>query len=180
MSFEKKKRLALVSQLILFFFLFSNLNTWHREEPSLPRLQHIPNSSLKKVVSKGVSYKTLARSCRVGPHLEICSTEKNLLEHKDKIPEEVKVDVQKAIDDVKAVQESEDAEDIKAKVQALQVRNGRGGSLGGRVFFFPFFFFVARFFFSSETLQFLVLSCDSHVDTLNYTALEANVRTAGV
>lgn len=44
------------------------------------------------------------------------------MEHKDKIPEEVKVDVQKAIDDVKAVLESEDAEDIKAKVQALQVR----------------------------------------------------------
>lgn len=50
------------------------------------------------------------------------STEKNLVEHKDKIPEDVKTDVQKAIDDVKAVQESEDSEEIKAKVQALQVR----------------------------------------------------------
>ncbi|CAM9881393.1 unnamed protein product [Laminaria digitata] len=50
----------------------------------------------------------------------VYGTEKNLLEHKDKIPEEVKVEVQKAIDDVKAVLESEDAEDIKAKVQALQ------------------------------------------------------------
>ena len=49
-------------------------------------------------------------------------TEKNLVEHKDKIPEDVRTEVQKAIDDVKAVQESEDAEDIKAKVQALQVR----------------------------------------------------------
>lgn len=44
------------------------------------------------------------------------------MEHKDKIPEEVKADVQKAIDDLKAVMESEDAEDIKEKVQALQVR----------------------------------------------------------
>lgn len=43
------------------------------------------------------------------------------MEHKEKIPEEVKAEVQKAIDEVKAVQESEDAEDIKAKVQALQV-----------------------------------------------------------
>lgn len=51
------------------------------------------------------------------------STEKNLLEHKDKIPEEVKADVQKAIDELKAVMESEDAEDIKEKVQALQVRS---------------------------------------------------------
>lgn len=50
------------------------------------------------------------------------STEKNLLEHKDKIPEEVKADVQKAIDELKAVMESEDAEAIKEKVQALQVR----------------------------------------------------------
>lgn len=49
------------------------------------------------------------------------STEKNLLEHKDKIPEEVKADVQKAIDELKAVMESEDADDIKEKVQALQV-----------------------------------------------------------
>lgn len=44
------------------------------------------------------------------------------MEHKDKIPEDVKTEVQKAIDDVKAVQESEDLEEIKAKVQALQVR----------------------------------------------------------
>ena len=43
------------------------------------------------------------------------------MEHKDKIPEEVKADVQKAIDELKAVMESEDAEDIKEKVQALQV-----------------------------------------------------------
>lgn len=56
--------------------------------------------------------------------LRLClaSTEKNLLEHKEKIPEEVKADVQKAIDEVKAVMESEDAEAIKEKVQALQVR----------------------------------------------------------
>lgn len=44
------------------------------------------------------------------------------MEHKDKIPEEVKADVQKAIDELKAVMESEDAEAIKEKVQALQVR----------------------------------------------------------
>ncbi|CAM9252387.1 unnamed protein product [Ascophyllum nodosum] len=50
----------------------------------------------------------------------VYGTEKNLVEHKDKIPEDVRTEVQKAIDDVKAVQESEDAEDIKAKVQALQ------------------------------------------------------------
>eukprot|EP00752_Nemacystus_decipiens_P012072 g10703.t1 len=50
----------------------------------------------------------------------VYGTEKNLLEHKDKIPDEVKADVQKAIDDLKAVMESEDAEDIKEKVQALQ------------------------------------------------------------
>lgn len=47
------------------------------------------------------------------------------MEHKDKLPEDVKAEVQKAIDDVKAVQESEDAEDIKAKVQALQVSEQR-------------------------------------------------------
>lgn len=46
------------------------------------------------------------------------------MEHKDKIPEEVKADVQKAIDELKAVMESEDAEDIKEKVQALQVCTG--------------------------------------------------------
>ncbi|CAN0046279.1 unnamed protein product, partial [Ectocarpus fasciculatus] len=50
----------------------------------------------------------------------VYGTEKNLLEHKDKIPEEVKADVQKAIDELKAVMESEDAEQIKEKVQALQ------------------------------------------------------------
>ncbi|CAM9829709.1 unnamed protein product [Scytosiphon promiscuus] len=50
----------------------------------------------------------------------VYGTEKNLLEHKDKIPEEVKADVQKAIDELKAVMESEDAEEIKEKVQALQ------------------------------------------------------------
>lgn len=44
-----------------------------------------------------------------------------MVEHKDKIPEDVKAEVQTAIDAVKAVQESEDDEDIKAKVQALQV-----------------------------------------------------------
>ena len=55
------------------------------------------------------------------PHTNKIRTEKNLLEHKDKIPEEVKADVQKAIDELKAVMESEDAEDIKEKVQALQV-----------------------------------------------------------
>ncbi|CAM9680983.1 unnamed protein product [Ectocarpus sp. 4 AP-2014] len=50
----------------------------------------------------------------------VYGTEKNLLEHKDKIPEDVKADVQKAIDELKAVMESEDAEQIKEKVQALQ------------------------------------------------------------
>ncbi|CAM9180290.1 unnamed protein product [Ectocarpus sp. 12 AP-2014] len=50
----------------------------------------------------------------------VYGTEKNLLEHKDKIPEDVKADVQKAIDEVKAVMESEDTEQIKEKVQALQ------------------------------------------------------------
>lgn len=55
------------------------------------------------------------------PSFLFFSTEKNLLEHKDKIPEEVKADVQKAIDELKAVMESEDAEQIKEKVQALQV-----------------------------------------------------------
>lgn len=50
------------------------------------------------------------------------STEKNLVEHKEKIPDDVKAEVQKAIDDVKAVQDSEDVDDIKAKVETLQVR----------------------------------------------------------
>ncbi|CAB1101413.1 HSP70 [Ectocarpus sp. CCAP 1310/34] len=50
----------------------------------------------------------------------VYGTEKNLLEHKDKIPEDVKADVQKAIDELKAVMESEDTEEIKEKVQALQ------------------------------------------------------------
>lgn len=55
-----------------------------------------------KFVSEGVSYKTLARSCLVGLHLKICSTENNLLEHRGKFPE-MKVDVQMTINDVKAV-----------------------------------------------------------------------------
>lgn len=61
-----------------------------------------------------------------------------MVEHKDKIPEDVKAEVQTAIDAVKAVQESEDDEDIKAKVQALQVsiywwRVAQGGWAGGGV-----------------------------------------------
>lgn len=78
------------------------MNTWHREEPSLLPLQHKHNSNLMKFVSEGVSYKTLARSCLVGLHLKICSTENNLLEHRGKFPE-MKVDVQMTINDVKAV-----------------------------------------------------------------------------
>lgn len=57
------------------------------------------------------------------------------MEHKDKIPEEVKADVQKAIDELKAVMESEDAEDIKEKVQALQVRSRTCTYLGVRCVF---------------------------------------------
>lgn len=49
--------------------------------------------------------------------------EKNLLEHKDKIPEEVKEEVTKAVEACKAALESEDTEEIQSKVSELQVRN---------------------------------------------------------
>lgn len=75
------------------------------------------------------------------------STEKNLMEHKDKIPEDVKTEVQKAIDDVKAVQESEDVEEIKAKVQALQVRFGFALSPG---FQYCMYFFISCADWSSK------------------------------
>ena len=107
----------------------------------------------------------------------MCSTEKNLLEHKDKIPEEVRADVLKAIDDVKAVQESEDAEDIKAKVQALQVRDQvhqesptrpvprqalavDGGREGGKGFMGLFVFSSNLFFFLRRLFSLLCSPCD--------------------
>lgn len=50
-----------------------------------------------------------------------CSSEKNIVEHGDKIPEDVKDTVKKAIEECRAAMESDDAEEIKSKVSALQV-----------------------------------------------------------
>ena len=50
----------------------------------------------------------------------IYSTEKTLGEHGDKLEAEVKDEVQKAIDEAKAVKDSDDLDDIKAKISALQ------------------------------------------------------------
>jgi len=50
----------------------------------------------------------------------IYSTEKTLSEHSDKLDAEVKDEVQKAIDDAKAVKDSDDLDEIKEKISALQ------------------------------------------------------------
>ena len=50
----------------------------------------------------------------------IYSTEKTLGEHGDKLEAEVKDEVQKAIDEAKSVKDSDDLDDIKAKISALQ------------------------------------------------------------
>ena len=50
----------------------------------------------------------------------IYSTEKTLGEHGEKLEAEVKDEVQKAIDEAKAVKDSDDLDDIKAKIEALQ------------------------------------------------------------
>ena len=50
----------------------------------------------------------------------IYSTEKTLAEHSEKLEAEVKDEVQKAIDDAKSVKESDDLDDIKAKISSLQ------------------------------------------------------------
>lgn len=47
--------------------------------------------------------------------------EKNLVEHGDKIPQDVKDEVKTAVEECKAAMESEDAEEIQGKVSALQV-----------------------------------------------------------
>jgi len=47
------------------------------------------------------------------------STEKSLAEHGDKVDEEVKSEIEAAMADLKTAAESEDVEDIKAKIQAL-------------------------------------------------------------
>lgn len=44
-----------------------------------------------------------------------------MTEHGDKVPEEVKEEVKKAVEEAKGVLESEDTEIIKEKVSALQV-----------------------------------------------------------
>jgi molecular chaperone DnaK len=70
----------------------------------------------------------------------IYSTEKTMGEHADKLEAEVKEEVQKAIDEAKAVKDSDDLDDIKAKISALQqsslkigqaVYGQQGGSDGG-------------------------------------------------
>ena len=50
----------------------------------------------------------------------IYSTEKTLGEHGEKLEAEVKDEVQKAIDEAKAVKDSDDLDEIKAKISALQ------------------------------------------------------------
>ena len=50
----------------------------------------------------------------------IYSTEKTLGEHGDKLEAEVKDEVQKAIDEAKSVKDSDDLDDIKAKISDLQ------------------------------------------------------------
>lgn len=50
----------------------------------------------------------------------VYSTEKTLGEHGEKLEAEVKDEVQKAIDEAKAVKDSDDLDDIKAKISALQ------------------------------------------------------------
>lgn len=49
----------------------------------------------------------------------IYSTEKSLTEHGDKLDAETKTEVQKAIEEAKAVKDSDDLDDLKAKTQAL-------------------------------------------------------------
>merc|ERR1711862_662237 len=49
----------------------------------------------------------------------IYSTEKNLTENKDKVENDVQAEVEKAIEEAKAVKESDDLDDLKAKSEAL-------------------------------------------------------------
>jgi len=58
----------------------------------------------------------------------IYSTEKSLLDHADKLDDETKKEVQKAVDEAKAVKESEDLDDVKAKKEALSRASLKIGS----------------------------------------------------
>merc|ERR1712154_200496 len=49
----------------------------------------------------------------------IYSTEKSLNEHKDKLDDEAKKEVEKAIEEAKSVKESDDLDELKAKTEAL-------------------------------------------------------------
>ena len=58
----------------------------------------------------------------------IYSTEKSLLDHAAKLDEETKTEVQKAVDEAKAVKESDDLEAVKAKKDALSLASLKIGS----------------------------------------------------
>eukprot|EP00978_Attheya_sp_CCMP212_P012940 scaffold32283_cov54-Attheya_sp.AAC.11 len=49
----------------------------------------------------------------------IYSTEKSLTEHKEKLSDEVKAEIEKAVEDAKAVKDGDDLEELKAKTAAL-------------------------------------------------------------
>ena len=49
----------------------------------------------------------------------IYSTEKSLTEHKEKLSDEVKAEIEKAVEDAKAVKDGDDLEELKAKTKAL-------------------------------------------------------------
>lgn len=58
----------------------------------------------------------------------IYSTEKSLTDHKEKLDDETKTEVQKAIDEAKAVKESEDLDAVKEKKEALSAASLKIGS----------------------------------------------------